>query len=472
MSEITIVWQNLDNLLTSMGQIRGQAVEIDDYVSTSVCSTAGFDYEACVLRPIADQLGTVAGYFTDVRELFERRWEGVQASLVTTGKAHDRTDNEVSINWAKATGGSYGPYAPSTLPDVDIEVELFPLQPVTPKLSPPDDGESQLKHPEEFDWAAGAYDDARDTINEGIAKLNTLPQIHITPLSSKSLRDYIVFPLSGNYLKIGANANAATHTKDGMLVFAENFVRMSGKTTAAVDGRAGGALALHIGLYGAVMGAVGVAVQAGGTVFNDIAKVSERIAVAVETAMVKMLKILTRVAKKIITKVLSWVGWLSLAIEVAERGWAAITDIWDDIVAAKDIIETCWDLKEKIEAWAERCAERLDTFKEIVDLVRELPQARGEGGLENLPHVQETVFENDLAQIDVDFGDDPGPGEDLEEDLDDLSADDGGDVDDDTDDYEEGDDLIMAPGPIEPPLYVGEDGTVTGGDSTYSGGIV
>ena len=85
MSEITIVWQNLDTLLTSMGQIRGQAVEIDDYVSTSVCSTAGFDYEACVLRPIADQLGTVAGYFTDVRELFERRWEGVQASLVTTG---------------------------------------------------------------------------------------------------------------------------------------------------------------------------------------------------------------------------------------------------------------------------------------------------------------------------------------------------------------------------------------------------
>ncbi len=460
MGTLKIEWESLDNLFEAMVLVGGQAEEVDTYFSQYVCDTAGFDYDKCVLRPIGDQVGKLDGIFTDMRKVFDKHWEGTAATVVATAKSLDEVDHSLSINYDKYLG-ELSPTAAALAPDVNVDIETFDVDPLD--LPAPGPGADTFPHDTEWDAISGGYDACRDTINSGISKINSLGVVHVPSLSEKSLEDYIVFPLSGNYLKIQGNAAACDTTGAAMTSWAGNFVTFAAKSELAMEGQAGSALMLHLGVYGAVMAAVGKCIDAGSAVFSVIADTSEKIADKVERALVRMGKLLLKVSTKIAARVLSWFGWTMLAAEIVEKGFDAITDIYDDVMACIDIITMCFDLVEVIRAWAEEAAAELKKFEELSEVIQQLPGS-SPGGLEQLPPVNIDIVEGQLSDITYGDEDAAGPTDELGGALDDLdeNSEEAGQGSGDDD---EGD-VLMAPGPLEVP-YQGPGGSSTG-TTTYT----
>jgi|GEM_PF-1525251 len=466
--DLTISWGNLDNLFASMNAIQQQSVEIDHYFATEVCSTAGFDYDYCVLRPIADQLVKVGGVFSDVRGVFEERWSGTVDAMVTSARQVDAADNRVSIDFGRRLMGD-APTAtqvqmgPPT--GVDIDIEAFPLDDPATKLSAPGDGEKTIEHNHQWEAITDSFDALRDGINDGISKINSVGVVHIEPLTSKSLDEYVVYPLSGNYLKIQGNASACGKVEDAMTVWSGNFSAVSGTSLAAMGGGVGASLVVHLELYHLVTRAVGELIGAGSAVFNAIALVSEKIAVAVENALVTMAKILLRVSRRIASRLLGFFGWALFVKDLVAHGLGAITDIWDDIMLAKEIIESCFELKSAIEDWAEEKAAQLKAFEEMATIISELPEAAASGGLGGLPPTGPQTVETRLGDITYDFGSDGGSQGALEEELDDLEDEYPEELGDDGEDEAQSDGLVdlddgetlMAPG--LPPVLGGPEST-------------
>jgi hypothetical protein len=452
-SELTISWGNLDNLFTSMDSIRAQGAKIDRYFGAEVCNTAGFDYDYCVLRPIADQIVKVGGVFTDMRGVFEDRWQGTIEAMAASAKEIDATDNSVSFDFSRYLGDVYGHFQKQQLPrGPEIDVEVFPLDEVAPLLSAPGDGEKTIQHNKDWEAITESFDGLRDTINSGIRKINSVGVVHIATLTEKSLDEYVVYPLSGNYLKIQGNASACGKVEEAMTVWSGNFSRISGKSVAAMGGDVGVSLVAHLELYHLVTRAVGELIGLGSRVFDTIARVSEEIAVAVENALVTMAKILLRVSKRIASRILGWIGWMLFVKDLVEKGAAAVTDIIDDVKMAIEIIDACFELKDAIVEWAEEKQAQLEAFEEMTNIVKELPRAVAGGGLGDLPPVDPQVFETTLGDITYDFGESGTAGGDLDEELQDLEDDYPESMAEDetpSDTYEPDDgEILMAPGPL------------------------
>ncbi|CAN5470306.1 hypothetical protein BH09ACT12_BH09ACT12_17450 [soil metagenome] len=449
--ELTISWGNLDHLFTSMITIQKQGVQIDRYFTDEVCNTAGFDYSACVLRPIADQLVKVGGVFSDVRGVFEDRWHLTTEAMVASAKQIDATDNQVNLDFSRYLGDTYGPYAPQQLPTgPGIEVEFFPLDEVGPSLEAPGEGEKTLAHNKEWEAITDSFDALRDTINSGISKINSIGVVTIERLTEKSLDEFVVYPLSGNYLKIQGNAAACDQVREAMSVWSMNFSRISGKSVAAMGGDVGLSLVAHLELYHLVTRAVGELIGLGSSVFNAIAKVSEKISVSVENALVTMAKILLRVSTRIASRLAGMFGWMLFVKDLVEKGAAAITDIIDDVKMAVEIISACFELKDAIEEWAAEKVAQLEAFEEMADIIQQLPAAVAGGDLGGLPPLDPVKVESSLADITYDFGEDPGPGDQLDDQLGDLEdeyPESLGNDDGSTDTTEPDDgDMLMAPG--------------------------
>lgn len=464
MSTIEIEWENLDRMLQAMVKVGGQSKELENYFDAEVCNPSGFDYEACALKPIADQIGKLSGYFGDMRGVFAEHWRGTTEAIIDSAREIDQTDDAVSADFTRYLGiPSVGSSTPPTqnLPALGVDVESFVVKDLD--LPAPGEGTDTMKHDPDWNMVSDGYDACRDTINSGIDRINGLgaPGVHLDRLSDKSLEDYIVYPLSGNYLKIQGNAEACDNVGSAMSEWGTNFSIFSAKVTAALRGEVSGTLILHLNVYNLVMKAVGSCIDAGSVVFTEIAKVSEKIAVAVEKALVLMGKTLLRVSKKIASRVLGWIGWATLAADIIKNGFSAITDIYDDVMACVHIITACSDLVETIKAWAEEAAAKLKTFEKLMEIVRSLP-GTSSGGLDGLPPVHVHVVEDTLA--DITYGNETGgPKSDgLDDALDDLGAQaeeeapDLGDYDEDDED----DEMLMAPGPLGEPTY---------GDSSTSG---
>jgi hypothetical protein len=455
---LEIEWGNLDRMFEAMRLVDQQSVEIDGYFTGHVCSDAGFDYDACVLRPIGDQLEKVAGYFTDLREVFQGRWDGVMESIIASARHVDGVDGTIDYDFSRYLGGM-GPYAPQSFPSLpDVDVELFEMNDVTELLEAPGDGEKTMPHNKEWESVTETYDGLRDTINEGIDKINSLGVVSVERISEKSLDEWIVYPLSGNYLAIQGNATACDTTHTAMSSWGNNFSLLSGKVVMALKGEVEASLVLHLNVYNIVMQAVGACINAGSVVFDSIARVSERIAVSVENALVTMAKVLLRVSKKIASRVLGWVGWALLVADIIEKGTAAITDIIDDVRLCIDIISSCFELVDAISAWAEESAERLDAFKELLTLVEQLPKVAG-GDLSDLPPIDTTQLETTLDGIGIDFGDAGDAEESLDEELENLEEEYPESLGDDPDEGGDDDDIILAPGPLDGSPYGGDTGT-------------
>lgn len=457
--EIRIEWGNMDQMFAAMNEVESQAALVDTYFSDWVCNSSGFDYGTCALKPIGDKLPVLAGWFTDMRGFFSDKWAGVNDAVYNSAREIDMQDgkvDEVFTHYAGTKGSRYSP-TNSTLP-AEVDLAVFELGDVAAALREPEEGDPQLDHNGAFDTAAEIWEEARDTINDGIDLVNGLGAIHIDKLPSGSLRDYLVFPLSANYARILQNADACHVVDEGMAEWGLNFTKLSGKVELAMKGQASLGLIAQLNLYHAAARGIGFGIGAGSVVFDQIALMSEKIAVQVENVLVLLGKKLLSLSSKVARKLVPGFGWIFTAAEIVATLGQNIKDIWDDVNEVIDLISACDVLIDEIKAWAEVQAERLEKFQQILDAVHQLPGIGQMQSLGDLPvdlsDIQKTF--DDLSSID--FGLDAGEAtdgldgaltdlDDDHEDVDSLDADDGGD--DDGDD----DDIIMAPGPLEVPGY-------------------
>lgn len=259
--------------------------------------------------------------------------------------------------------------------------KLGDLNDVASVLTAPPEGKQQVKgHDKTYGEIRDGFDTVRDTCNEGIDKVNGwLEQAgrgeRLPRLTELSLDHYVVFPLSGDYYRIQQNGAACKILKTGMSDWGDNFTRLSVSSVLAFEGRANLAFAGQLNVYNVVMKAVGGAVSAGSGVFDSIAKVSEKIAIRVEKALIQMGKKLLKLAKVVGKRFLG--GWASAALlikDLAQHGLSVITDVVDDVKWCITAIDKCFEMKDEIEAWAKTQADRLEAFKKITEMIKQLPK--------------------------------------------------------------------------------------------------
>lgn len=465
--QITVEWGNLERMFAAMNKVGDQAFEIDVYFGNKVCDPSGFAYDSCALRPIGDMLPIVAGYFDDMRQLFNERWEGVSDAIYNSAREIDMRDGEINHVFTHYRGHD----VPSHLLPVpiDVDVEVFSIAELGDVLVDPEPGSETLNHNGAFEGAAATWETARDTINWGIDLINKAG-VGVDRLSEKSLRDFIVYPLSANYAQIQANASACQIVDSAMAQWGTNFSELSGKVLLGLEGKAGLALVAQLNLYGVVMSLVGQGIGQGSVVFTQIATMSEKIAVEVEDVLVILGKKLAKLSSKIASRFVPGLGWALLAIDIARTKGAVIQDILDDIEQCRTIIEDCFALVEEIQAWAETQADRLAKFQELLEVVQDLPVIGAMVPLGDLPTDLSTI-ENALNDV-ADFGSPEGEATDEldgalggldPENYDDGESEESSDSDT-TDEYDDDDGVLMAPGPLGPEGY--------GGSSSSTGTVV
>ena len=227
---LTIEWDNIESLLGGMIAVGLQAKEIDTYFQKHVVNTEGLDYESCALQPIGDHLPKLGQAFSSTRRHYQRRWIEVIHAVAESANDLNRVDRGIDVDFTRYAGDL------ATMPDATISVKVFEPQELT--LDSPEEGEDQLRHNTAWKVTSEGYDDTRDTINKGIDFINGLgaPGVHLPRLPEKSLEDYIVYPLAGNYKLLGANADACERVSDQFLQWAANFGRLSLKTQVCMTG--------------------------------------------------------------------------------------------------------------------------------------------------------------------------------------------------------------------------------------------
>lgn len=445
---LSITWPNIESMLGSMVDVGLQANDLDDYFQEHVITSQGLDYPTCALKPIGDQLPKLGTAFAGTRRYYQKRWVEVIEAIAASAADLDRADNGVDIAFGRYAGDL------DSMPDASISVRAFEPTDLA-GLDDPDEGEKQLKHNSAWEKTSSGYDSTRDGINEAIDFLNGLgiPGVSLPTLPAKSLEDYIVYPLAGNYRLLGANANACDSLDEAFTSWATNFTRLSGQVPLVMEGKTSLKLVAHLNLYALVMKSVGEGIGQGRSIFDAIAKMSEKIAVAVENAMVKMATKLTKLLTKLSSK-LSPMGWVWFFAELVEKGFDAVKDIYDDIMECKGIITACFGLVDSITEWAQVMSDSLETMRKIRDIVDELPRIDSGGGVNDLPPVDLPTVSKNLGEISVEVK----VGSDEEESLDDRLGELEGQTEEEEAEADDDDgDVIMAPGPIGEPGYLTGD---------------
>lgn len=281
---------------------------------------------------------------------------------------------------------------------------------VADSLEEPPEGSQKVRgHDKTYGEIRDGFDSVRDACNEGIDKVNGwLSQAgrseQLPRLTEKSLDEYVVFPLSGNYYRIQQNGSACKILKTGMSTWGDNFETLGINTALAFGGSTQAAFVGQLGAYSLVMKGVGAVMSSGSAVFDSIATVSERIAIQVEKTLIEMGKRLLKLAKVVGKRFLG--GWVSVAAlikDLAQHGLAVITDVVDDVKWCIAAIDKCFSLKDEVEAWAQTQADRLAAFKEIAQIVNQLPFVDIGTPLQDVEVPDLGDISDMLAGIDPDF---------------------------------------------------------------------
>lgn len=100
--ELVIRWGNMEKLFADLETVGAQAGDVEAYAREQVFDKSGFDYDLCVLKPLADMMDTLGGMFGDVRETFDSRWEALVAALAIAAQEIEDTDGLQEHAYLKA----------------------------------------------------------------------------------------------------------------------------------------------------------------------------------------------------------------------------------------------------------------------------------------------------------------------------------------------------------------------------------
>ena len=100
--ELVIRWGNLEKFFEDLEQVGAQAGDVETYAKEQVFDKSGFDYDLCVLKPLADMMDTLGGVFGDMRTTFDGRYEALVAALAVSAKEIEETDGLQEHGYLKA----------------------------------------------------------------------------------------------------------------------------------------------------------------------------------------------------------------------------------------------------------------------------------------------------------------------------------------------------------------------------------
>lgn len=407
---IQIEWGQLDMLFEDMEKVRGYIGDLDTYFGDHVCNPAGFDFEPFALKPLADAMTSLRGFFGDVKDTFETRYDGLVHAAAVTARDFDLRDGQVSYDFSALLGGPQP--APATPPGTGpgVEIRGITLSDPNEDLKAPEEGKQRFptEHDAPFQAVNAGWDAARDKVNECIRWCRDHGIDIFDELPEKSLEAYIVFPLTGDYYAIQQNASACRHFARGLRTFAANFAELAGKALLAMQGLAGGALAGHIGLYGVVLGAVSAVIDGLAKVFDELAEMSEKLATKVEKIIRVLGQKLLKLMKFLLKRINAAVGIFTTIKEIAEKGAAFFTDLVDDVKTVGNLIKLAFDLVDEVEAWAAEQSDRIETAKQVAAIAKKLPHARASMDLSDLAKIDPQKIERSLDALEADFGDPEG----------------------------------------------------------------
>jgi len=280
-------------------------------------------------------------------------------------------------------------------------------------------------HDARYVTAAETFDDVRDTCNAGIDWVNGVADSvglgrPIPSLPDKSLDEYVVYPLSGDYLRIKQNAEACRIFGKAMKTWGHNFGVIGLNQVLAIGGETGVAMGAQLGLYDLAVQGMGGVVAKGSAVFDYVARISERIAIRVEKALVELGQRLLRLSSKLVRWGRGYWGALMLAKDLVDKGLGAITEVIDDAKYVIEAINACFELKDAVEEWCRTQGERIKAFKEILEYVKALPSVDLGTPLGEAPDIDPAKVKEKIDDIVADFGKDGGT---AEADLDAASGD-------------------------------------------------
>jgi len=292
-------------------------------------------------------------------------------------------------------------------------------------LDPPAEQSRGKGHDPAFITASETFDSVRDTCNSAIDWVNGVASNvglgePVPRLPEKSLDAYVVYPLSGDYLRIKQNAEACRTFGTAMKTWGGNFGVIGLNQVLTIGGEVGVSMGAQLGLYDLAVRGMGGVVTKGSAVFDYVARISEKIAIRVEKALVELGERLLRLSSKLLRWGRGYWGAFMLAKDLAEKGLAAITEIIDDVQYVIDAINACFDLKDAVEEWCRTQGERIKAFKEILDYVSALPTVDLGTPLGEAPAIDPERIRQKIEDIVADFGQDGGQ---AEEDLDAASGD-------------------------------------------------
>lgn len=409
---IQIEWGQLDMLFEDMEEVRGQIATLDKYFVDNVCSTAGFDFEPFALKPLADAMGTLEGYFGTARGIVEKRYDALVHAAALTARDFDNRDGEVNYDFNKLLGGPHQvPRNADPGSGPGVEVRGISLDDPADFLKAPAEGKQKFptEHDAPFQAVNEGWDSARDKVNECIKWCRDKGIDIFDELPEKSLEDFIVFPLTGDYYAIQQNASSCRNFAKGLRAYAKNFGKLYGKAQLAMKGQAGLALGLHIGLYGAVMRAISTVIDALAKVFDELAEMSEKLATKVEKIIRVLGQKLFKLMKFLLKRINVAVGIFMTLKDLAEKGTDFFKDLVDDVKTVANLIEVAFGLAEEVKAWAEEQADRIKTAQQVAEIARKLPHARATMDLGDVDDMWDTkTIKKSLKDLKTDFGDPEG----------------------------------------------------------------
>ncbi len=92
-------WRSSSRTSRRSGRRRGTS---RPYARGQVFDKSGFDYDLCVLKPLADMMDTLGDVFGDLRETFDSRYEALVAALAVSAKEIEETDGLQEHGYLKA----------------------------------------------------------------------------------------------------------------------------------------------------------------------------------------------------------------------------------------------------------------------------------------------------------------------------------------------------------------------------------
>ncbi len=235
-------------------------------------------------------------------------------------------------------------------------------------LPAPERGDRLLRHDPEFVALDAGLSRARDTVNLGIRALNELGA-GLRELPDGSLEELLIQPLTGDYPAIRQNAEACHQVGRALATYAGNVHRLSLAVDPRWGGRAASSYLLRLNAHALAARGLGVLVDEGAVVFDEIAELSERLTIEVEGLVVELAETAGRLARRILQRVAGPLGWGTFAAELAVKGWDAFLDIVRDVERVIEIIDYLLQLQADLTTWVEEWQQRLEVLRGLPELI-------------------------------------------------------------------------------------------------------